>query len=321
MAWMQPLVRRRGGGGRSAARLFRAALGQEPPRPARRTVERHLGWACRDPTQIGPTHALNPTAGGSSAPPAPAPRLLCRAWPPCRQGGGGRRGPRLAARAVLPALGGRAHPCARLGLAPVCVAALCWSPCGCGRAVGRVAGGVRWAPFVGFLVGWGCPVAGSALVVSRGGVVLAAPWWRRLVGSALWAGAFGRRPARSLVPWSWSGSRRSPPPPPSRRPGPAGSGSRWRFGGSLAGCGVSPCRWLSRRCSGWPLPPRCPPCRSGHGPLRSLGFSALARRRCRRAPVAGHQRRGLPLARWVLVTAPVLLPAIQTGAVSESRRA
>lgn len=32
-------------------------------------------------------------------------------------------------------------------------------------------------------------MAGSALVVSRGGAVLAAPWWRSLVGSALACGA------------------------------------------------------------------------------------------------------------------------------------
>ena len=132
MAWMQPLVRRRGCGGRSAVHLFRVALPRSRRvRPAEpRSVA--LGRACRDPAQIGPTHALNPTAGGGSAPRTPAPRLLCRAWPPCRQGGGGRPGPRLAARAILPAL----------GLACPSVPALCWSPCGCGRAVGRVAPGL-----------------------------------------------------------------------------------------------------------------------------------------------------------------------------------
>ena len=55
-------------------------------------------------------------------------------------------------------------------------------------------GGSRWSP-VWFL--WGCVVASfsllasRSLVVSRGALVapLSAPWWRRLVGSALSAGA------------------------------------------------------------------------------------------------------------------------------------
>ena len=167
-------------------------------------------------------------------------------------------------------------------------------------------------------------VGSRALVVSRGSLAapLSAPWWRRWSGRrwplARVGGGCGPRRGRSRRRWSSPGFPRLLPRRPSRRPGPVGSGFRWRFGGSLAGCGVSPCRWPSRRCSGWPLPPRCPPCRSGRGRLRSLGFSALARRGCRRAPVAGRQRRGLPLARGVLVTAPVLLPAIQTGAPQHS---
>ena len=93
-------------------------------------------------------------------------------------------------------LGGGARPCAPL------------RPCAVRRgraalvAVG-VAGGVWCPPLVagagsrcfGFL--WGCPVASfssvssRSLVLSRGSSVapLSAPWWRRLVGSALASGA------------------------------------------------------------------------------------------------------------------------------------
>ena len=61
----------------------------------------------------------------------------------------------------MPALGGRAHPCARLGLAPVCAAGLRWSPCGCGRAVGRV------APGLGGSSGLVCGVCRGRFLLSR----------------------------------------------------------------------------------------------------------------------------------------------------------
>ena len=184
---------RRGDGGRSAARLFCAALRPGPPRPAQRTVEHHLGPACRDPPQIGPTHALNPTADGGSAPRTPAPLLWCRAALAGRK----------AARAVLPALGGRAHPCARLGLAPVCVAALCWSPCGCGRAVGRVApvlGGFSGrcvGVCGGFVLGggfsggggfsWLCRGSAVGSVVASAGRVGAGRWGLPVARAGVWA--------------------------------------------------------------------------------------------------------------------------------------
>ena len=281
MAWMQPLVRRRGCGGRSAVHLFRVALPRSRRvRPAEpRSVA--LGRACRDPAQIGPTHALNPTAGGGSAPRTPAPRLLCRAWPPCRQGGGGRPGPRLAARAILPAL----------GLACPLVPALCWSPCGCGRAVGRV------APVLGGssgLLGWGVlwlvpslsfrPALSSCRVGlfrswRPGGVGWSGlPWPLARVG-----GGCGPRRGRSRRRWSWSGSRRSPPLPRSRRPGRAGSASRWPCGGSRVRCSGFPCRWPSRRLSGCRLLRRCPLRWSGRGRGRRSGFPlGSSRRRCRR---------------------------------------
>ena len=53
----------------------------------------------------------------------------------------------------MPALGGRAHPCARLGLAPVCVAALFWSPWAWRGAVAPRLGGPRWPVLVLWSVG------------------------------------------------------------------------------------------------------------------------------------------------------------------------
>ena len=210
---------RRGDGGRSAARLFCAALRPGPPRPAQRTVEHHLGPACRDPPQIGPTHALNPTADGGSAPRTPAPLLWCRAALAGRK----------AARAVLPALGGRAHPCARLGLAPVCVAALCWSPCGCGRAVGRVAavlGGFSGrcvGVCGGFVLGggfsggggfsWLCRGSAVGSVVASAGRVGAGRWGLPVARAGVCArvlrcrgrGGFGSAVAASAFASAWSG--------------------------------------------------------------------------------------------------------------------
>ena len=68
-----------------------------------------------------------------------------------------------------------------------------------------VAGAVlRW----GFWLLWGCAVASfsllssRAVVVSRGRSVLSAPWWRRLVGSALAAGALRWRVRRSVRSFS-----------------------------------------------------------------------------------------------------------------------
>ena len=301
----QTPVPRRGGGGRSAARLFRAALGQEPPRPARRTVERHLGWACRDPTQIGPTHALNPTAGGGSAPRTPAPLLWCRAWPPCRQGGGGRRGPRLAARAILPAL----------GLACPSVPALCWSPCGCGRAVGRV------APVLGGSSGLVCGVCCGWFLLSRfvprcrraawassalGSLVASAGWFGAgrwglpLARAGIWAGVLrcrgrgrvlvARRRCRVRVGLVGLGGF------------PAGRSALCRRGGS----GVRGFRAGGR-------PAVCPAVASsgaarsgglGAGVVGGRGFLSVLRGGV--AAAAG--RRG------ALAIAPVLLPAIQTAA-------
>ena len=116
------------------------------------------------------------------------------ARPRLAQGGGGRRGPRLAVGRVV-----RPPRPWRCGVGPrVVVRAFLlffgfssfrgW-PGGLGRSLGW-----RLPLVAGFL--WGCVVAFSlvgsrSLVVSRGSLVapLSAPWWRRLVGSALGAGA------------------------------------------------------------------------------------------------------------------------------------
>ena len=102
--------------------------------------------------------------------------------------------------ASLPA----ARPCPRLrfGLGALAPSALRLGGCGwvgllalvpagapsagSARPVARGVALVRCSASLG-----GCPVVARSLVVSRGAAVLAAPWWRRLVGSALAAGAVG----------------------------------------------------------------------------------------------------------------------------------
>ena len=227
----------------------------------------------------------------------------------------------------MPALGGSGI-LPPLGLAPAAVAAqslvavgvargVCVPPSGAGSvrlACSLVCGGALWLLSLCCLPGLWWSLA-------------ALPWllWPRLGGGrwsvrrcrvALGVGAFGRRRGRFPARWSWSGSGRPRRRRCSRRPGRAGVGSRWRFAGLPVRSSVSPCRWPCRRLSGWPLPVLCPPCRSGRGPRRSPGLPALARRRCRRAPVADRPLRRLSpaLARQVLVTAPVLLLAIQIAA-------
>ena len=268
------------------------------------------------PAQISPTHALNPTASGGSAPRTPAPLLWCRAALAGRK----------AARAVLPALGGRAHPCARLGLAPVCVAALCWSPCGCGRAVGRVAPGLGGSS--GLVCGVYCgrfllsrfvprcrraARASSALgaLVALAGRVGAVGWRVSLAAAGLGAVVFGG---------GGRGGFRVAGAGLGLRVGlvglgrlPAGGSAVSRCGGSgvrrlrAGGCAaVSPAgrsRRVARRVG------------LGAGRLGRWGFR-LWRGGAAAALPFGRQRRGLPLARWVLVTAPALPLAIQTVVVS-----
>lgn len=112
-------------------------------------------------------------------------------------GGSGRHTPTAAlacCRAARRPAQGFASPRKR-ALALVAVAAHRWSPWALRRGCGPAARWPWWA-FLGSLAVWGCAVAGfsllssRSLVVSRGSALpLSAPWWRRLVGSALAAGA------------------------------------------------------------------------------------------------------------------------------------
>lgn len=184
----------------------------------------------------------------------------------------------------MPALGGLGHPWPILGLAPAAVAAqslvavgvargVCVPPSGAGSvrlACSLVCGGALWLLSLCCLPGlWWSLAALPWLLWPRPG---GGRWSVRRCRVALGVGAFGRRRGRFPVrSWS-SGSVRPRRRRCSRRPGRAGSGSRWRFAGSRVRSGVSPFRWPSRCLSGcrsllrFPLPWR------GRGPLSGGGF-------------------------------------------------
>ena len=256
----------------------------------------------------------NPPSGCGSAPRTPAPLLFCRAALAGRK----------AARAVLPALGGRAHPCARLGLAPVCAAGLRWSPCGCGRAVGRVAPGLGGfsgrvcGVCRGFVLGFGFACAGGfpwfagvaavGAVVASAGRVRPGRWRVSLAGAGLGAvvrrgggrrrvpvGLGGLRVRGGLVGLGWLPARRSPL---CWRGGSGlgrlGAGGRAAICPAVAASGAA-CARLGFWRLGWRF--LSPPWRAARRrcrrrwPARRVGYSASSptgsSNRCRAAAFAG----------------------------------
>ena len=213
------------------------------------------------------------SAGASGTPPAAA-RTLSRVPSP----GARRRG------LSIPALGGRAHPCARLGLAPWAVAALRWSPWAWRGGVVPAAGGRVWCS---------AGLSAGCVGVCRGFVLVG--WFSCAGRVARFAGGFAGRAVVALARWLRAGCGCLPLACPAvcalvfRRCG------RRRFrlccGGAGFCCGLVGLGWLSGRC-----PAVRRPLWAGLGCFCAGGRAAVAAARgSRRAPGSARLCAGLAM--------------------------